>query len=132
MKQRFSAEQFLDVALSLGAFTTSVALSLYGYLGVFSRYGSDDYCLSAFFVQDHLFDALIHRYFTSSSRYTNILFIGFVDKFLGWYNVAILPALMLILFVLGLYLFLKEIAEMLGLEWSRWLLLFLSLSVFYF
>ena len=44
----------------------------------------------------------------ASSRYTNILFIGLSDTVLGWYNVAILPALMLSLFVLGLYLLLKR------------------------
>ena len=63
---------------------------------------------------------MIQRYFVSSSRYTNILFIGLSDKLFGWYNVAILPALMLSLFVLGLYLLLKEIAEILHLGWSRW------------
>ncbi|HSB03236.1 MAG TPA: DUF6056 family protein, partial [Anaerolineales bacterium] len=47
-------------------------------------------------------------------------------------NVAILPALMLALFVLGLYLFLKEISEMLKLGWSRGLLFFLSLLLVYF
>jgi hypothetical protein len=131
-KQRFPEGQFFGLALSLGILTTFLALALYGYLGTFSRYGSDDYCLSAFFLQGNLFNALIQRYFIASSRYTNILFIGLVDKLFGWYNVAILPALMLILFVLGLYLFLKEINEMLELRWSRWILLFLSLLGVYF
>jgi hypothetical protein len=34
---------------------------------------------------------MTRRYFVSSSRYTNILFIGLVDNLFGWYNVAILP-----------------------------------------
>ena len=75
---------------------------------------------------------MIQRYYVSSSRYTNILFIGLSDKLLGWYNVAILPALMLSLFVLGLYLFLKEISEIFQLRWSRWIAFFLSLLVVYF
>ncbi len=132
MKQRFSIEQFFSWALSLGVLTTFLALSLYGYLGTFSRYGSDDYCLSAFFLQDHLFNAFIQRYFVASSRYTNILFIGLVDKLFGWYNVAILPPLMIALLVFGLYLFLKEIGEMLKLGWSRWMFLLLSLLLAYF
>src|SRR5512147_2309126 len=99
MKQKFSTEQFFGWALSLGILTTFIALGLYGYLGTFSRYGSDDYCLSAFFLQDNLFNAMIQRYFLASSRYTNILFIGLVDKVFGWYNVAVLPALMIALFV---------------------------------
>ena len=69
---------------------------LYGYLGTFSCYGSDDYCLSAFFHREGSSSQLmVERYMTSSSRYTNILFIGLADKLLGWYNVAILPPLML-------------------------------------
>src|SRR6266545_73409 len=132
MKQRFSEEQFFRLSLALVAFTTSVALALFAYLGTFSRYGSDDYCLSAFFLQKDLINAMIQRYMTATSRYTNIIFIGLDDKLFGWHNVAILPGLMLILFVLGLYFFFKEIGEMLQLEWSRWMVLFLSLSVVYF
>ncbi len=131
-KQRFSAEQFFGLVLALGVFSALVALSLYGYLGTFSRYGSDDYCLSAFFLQDHLGGAMIERYLTDSNRYTNILFIGLVDHLFGWYNVAILPPLMIALFVLGLYLFLKEMVEMVQVGWSRWLVLFLSLLLVYF
>ena len=85
-----------------------------------------------FFCRTISLSAMIQRYFIASSRYTNILFIGLVDKLFGWYNVAILPALMLTLFVLGLYLLLKEIGEMLALGWSRWMIFFLSLLVVYF
>jgi hypothetical protein len=121
------------IALGIGVFTTSVALVLYGYLGTFSRYGSDDYCLSAFFHrQGNFLQLLVERYVTSSSRYTNILFIGLSDRLLGWYNVAILPALMLALFVLGTYLFIKEIARLASWGWSRWLVLLLALLVVYF
>ena len=131
-QRRFSGETFLGIALPLGAFATGLALALYGYLGTFSRYGSDDYCLSAFYLQSNLVSAMIQRYMTSTSRYTNILFIGLADKLFGWYNVAILPALMLTLFVLGLYLLLKEIVEILRLDWSRWMIFFLSLLAVYF
>ena len=55
-----------------------------------------------------------------------------MDKLFGWYNVAILPPLMLALFVPGVYLFLKEIVEMLKLAWSRWMVFLLSLLVVFF
>jgi hypothetical protein len=130
--QRRSSEDplFGLVLVSLG--TTLTALILYAYLGTFSRYTSDDYCLSAFFLNDDFLNAMIQRYFVSSSRYTNILFIGLADKLLGWYNVAILPALMLTLFVWGMYLLLKETSDAILLGWSRWIVLFLSLLVVYF
>jgi len=122
-----------EKVISFGVFTTCLAIALFGYLGSFSRYGSDDYCLSAFYLQKgNLFTQLIQRYLHSSSRYTNILFIGLVDKLFGWYNVAILPPLMLILFVFGLYLLLKEIVQVTSLGWSRLMTLFMASLVVYF
>ena len=118
--------------MTLGVLATLIPLALYAYLGIFSRYGSDDYCLSAFYTQKNLINAMIQRYMVATSRYTNIMFIGLVDKVFGWYNVAILPALILALFVLGFYLFLKEIGEMLQIQWSRWMVFFLSLWIVYF
>ena len=132
LQQRFSEEQFLRLALLIGVISTLIPLVLYAYLGIFSRYGSDDYCLSAFYLQKNLFNAMIERYMTATSRYTNIIFIGLADKLFGWYNVAILPALMLALFIGGLYLLLREIVEMLALSWGRLMVLFLSLFVVYF
>jgi hypothetical protein len=132
MQRRYSEGQFFELALILGVFATLIPLALYAYLGIFSRYGSDDYCISAFYFQKNLVNAMILRYMTATSRYTNIIFTGLADKIFGWYNVAILPALMLTLFVLGLYLLLKEMGKMFQLGWSRWLVFFLSLLVVYF
>src|SRR5688500_6547141 len=75
---------------------------------------------------------MIRRYFVTSGRFTNILFIGFVDKIFGWHNVAILPPLMLALFVLGLYLLLNEIRGMVASGWSRWMAFFMAVSITYF
>ena len=132
MQRRFSEEKLLGVAVTLGVLATLIPLALYAYLGIFSRYGSDDYCLSAFYMQKDLINAMIQRYLVATSRYTNILFIGLVDKVFGWYNVAILPALMLALFVVGFYLLLKEIGEMLKLQSSRLMVFLLSLLIVYF
>jgi len=132
MQRRFSEEKLLETALTLGVFAMLISLAIYAYLGIFSRYGSDDYCLSAFFLQGNLINAMIQRYMVSTSRYTNIIFIGIADKLFGWYNVAILPALMLALFVWGLYLLIKESVEILRLEWNHGMVFFLSLLVVYF
>src|SRR5690349_14030450 len=118
-QRRPSNDQLLGVVISIGILATLIPLALYAYLGIFSRYVSDDYCLSAFFLNNDFLNSMIQRYYVSSSRYTNILFIGLVDKLLGWHNVAVLPALMLRLFVFGTYLFLKEISDVLRLGWSR-------------
>jgi hypothetical protein len=131
-QRRISDDPFFGLALSVGIITTLTALALYGYLGTFSRYVSDDYCLSAFFLTDDFWSAMVQRYNVSSSRYTNILFIGLADHLFGWHNVAILPALMLSLFVLGMYQFLREIFEVMPWGGNRWVIFFLSLLVAYF
>lgn len=124
---------YLSLGLIPATLAVLVALGLYAYLGTFSRYTSDDYCLSAFFVQDADFiSTMTARYETSSSRYTNILFIGFADKVFGWYNPAILPALMLTLFVLGLFFLLNQIQNLLHLEWKRRLTFYLAALIAYF
>jgi len=127
-----SDQRLLQVALIIPSAAMVAGLGVFAYLGIFSRYGSDDYCLTAFFLRGDFLDIMTRRYFVSSSRYANILFIGLVDNLFGWYNVAILPSVMLILFVLGLYLLLKEIGQILALGWSRWLVFFLAVSVSYF
>src|SRR6185369_12005286 len=132
MQRRYSEGQFFELALPLGVSATLIPLALYAYLGIFSRYGSDDYCISAFYLQKNILNAMIQRYLTATSRYTNIIFTGLADKIFGWYNVAILPALMLALFVGGIYLLFREIVEILQLSWSRWMVFFLSLLVVYF
>ncbi len=132
-RQESSGQQPFGSVVLLGIFTTLLAIGSYGYLGIFSRYGSDDYCLSAFYFQKGNFVTwMIERYLSDSSRYTNILFIGLVDKLLGWYNVAILPGLMLALFVFGFYLFLNEIAQIVSLRWNRLVTLFIAALVVYF
>jgi hypothetical protein len=132
LQRRVLKQSLLETLLPIGVFATALPVALYGYLGTFSRYGSDDYCISAFYLQKNLVNAMLQRYMTATSRYTNIIFTGLADKLFGWYNVAILPGLMLTLFVLGFYLLLKEIAEMLQLAWSRGLVFLLALLVVYF
>jgi hypothetical protein len=117
--KQISEERWYGWVVNFGFISTFMALIMYGYLGIFSRYGSDDYCLTGFYYQPgNLIDWMIQWYTMSSSRYTNILFIGLVDKIFGWYNVAILPGLMITLFVIGLAFLLKEIAQAVALDWD--------------
>ena len=133
LKKTRADRDWLHPVLYLGIFTTLLTLGLYGYLGIFSRYGSDDYCLSAFFFREGNFiDLMVQRYMNASSRYTNILFIGLADTLFGWYNVAVLPPLMLGLFVWGAYLFLKEVVSLASLGWNRQFILFLAALAVYF
>ncbi len=49
MDRKFSEDDFLRWTLFPGIFIVSLALAAYAYLGVFSRYGSDDYCNTSSF-----------------------------------------------------------------------------------
>jgi hypothetical protein len=133
VKTFLADRDWLPPVLFLGILTTLLTLGLYGYLGTFSRYGSDDYCLSAFYFREGSFiDLMVQRYMNASSRYTNILFIGLADTLFGWYNVAILPPLMIGLFVWGAYIFLKEAAGLAALVWDRLFILLLAVLAVFF
>jgi len=132
MKFRFSDEHFLKFILLLGIFTGFVALAVYAYLGIFSRYGSDDYCNTSFFLSGDLVSQMVFRYLRRTNRFSNILFIGIAERIFGWYNVAILPLVMIILFVIGTYLFLDEIKQLAMVTFDRSLVLFLAISVVFF
>ncbi len=127
-----SDDRLLQFALITLSLAMTAGLGIFAYLGTFSRYGSDDYCLSAYYLKGEFVDIMTQRYLIASNRYANILFIELVDRIFGWYNVAILPSLMLMLFVLGLYLLLKEIGQILEWGWSRWMVFFMAVSVAYF
>lgn len=132
LKRRFSAEPYFWLALSLGILTTSIALVLYAYLGTFSRYGSDDYCNSSFFLSGDLVSQMINRYLYMTNRYSNILFIGVAERIFGWYNVAILPSVMIILFVIGTYKFFDKIKELAVVKLESRIVLFISVSLVFF
>ena len=87
----------------------------------------------SFYLQDMDFvSSMVERYMTASSRYTNILFIGFADKVLGWYNPAVLPALMITLFVAGIYLFIDQIQQFAGARFSRGVSFYLAALLAYY
>ena len=130
---RHNTDRYVSFSFLPAILAALIALGLYAYLGTFSRYTSDDYCLSAFYYEDsELVGNLILYYNTTSSRYTNILFIGFVDNVLGWHNPAILPPLMLALFIYGLYLFLDQIRAAARWKWNGQMSFYLAaLAVFF-
>jgi hypothetical protein len=123
MKQRFSEEQFFRLGLALAMLAALIPLVLYAYLGTFSRYGSDDYCLSAFFLQDDLGSAMIERYSIPLQRYTNICSsVLWTTLWLAQPSCRVDDRLA----CMGAVPLLKEIGKCSGLM-GRWLVLCLSL-----
>ena len=120
----FRSGVFLHVAAML------VYLAVIAYLGTFSRYMSDDYCEAVSTRSSSPLTAVITRYeagdWRAANRYSNLLFVGITESLLGWRNIAIVPALMVILWGVGLVLLVKQIRRMAGIEWHGLMDVFLG------
>ena len=112
----FRSGVFLLVAATL-AYVVVIA-----YLGTFSRYMSDDYCEAVSTRSSSPLTAVITRYeagdWRAANRYSNLLFVGITESLLGWRNIAIIPALMVILWGVGLAVLVRQIRIAAGIEWS--------------
>ncbi len=106
------------------------ALLVYAYLGTFSRHMADDYC-SVGFIRTNFFSALWHNYLTVSDRYSNFMLIAF-SEWTSSNSIAILPALMIILWVLGLVWLLNESLRFAGQTWPKMMIWSLALLLVFF
>ncbi|HCK66387.1 MAG TPA: hypothetical protein DHW49_08980, partial [Anaerolineae bacterium] len=86
---------------------TSAVLIAYAYLGIFTRYMADDYCLLVNLYSADVFTASWNKYLLSSNRYSNLFVIGLWEFFPQ--NIAFVPALHIVLWVLGLSWLLYEL-----------------------
>ena len=85
--------------------TELFAIGVFSYLGTFSRYISDDYCEAVITrggaVLPVAFGIYMEGIFRGTNRFTKFLFLALAEK-LGGYNVQILPALMIFVWLVGL------------------------------
>jgi Family of unknown function (DUF6056) len=125
-----SLSVFFRIALIVGAASMAVALSLFSYLGTFTRYLADDYCETVL-VRGGLLQTLIRRYETVSDRFTNQLFVGLLE-FLSPHNVQFIPAVMILFWVAALTWLVFETRRMVGLRWNFLLDFFLAASLAFF
>lgn len=93
------------------------AVAVYGYLGTFARHMADDYC-AVKFTQSNFFSALWKNYLNISDRYSNFTLIA-LSEFISPRSVMVLPALMLLLWVIGITWMIWEAAKMAKLGWPR-------------
>lgn len=92
--------------LWLGIITSTCALAVYAYLGLFTRYMADDYCLLVNLQTDNVFSASLDKYLLSSNRFSNLFVISLWEIFPN--SIAFVPALHIILWVAGLTWILYE------------------------
>jgi hypothetical protein len=110
--------------LSLGILTASLALFAYIYLGTFTRYMADDYCLLISLNSGNIFAASWTKYLVSSNRFSNLFVLGFWELF-GHRSIAYVPAFLTALWVGGLFWLFTEIKKVFEIKISP-LFLFLA------
>src|SRR5450756_1832449 len=85
----------------LGASASGIALILYCYLGTFSRFYADDFCMSGYVVRLGFWQAQWFQYVTWSNRFTGMFLLSLSDllgkSFIKWWT-----SLTIILWVIGL------------------------------
>jgi len=109
---------------------SAFALTIYAYLGTFSRHLADDYC-SVDFISTDFFTALWVNYMNVSDRFSNFMLITF-SEWVGSRSVAVLPALMLALWVIGIAWLLFEASRFSGQAWDKSIILTLTFLLVFF
>ena len=116
---------FFSLSIWLSAIFSAFVLTIYAYLGTFSRHLADDYC-AVDFVKKDFFTALWINYTNVSDRFSNFMLITF-SEVVGPRTVAVLPALMIILWVIGIAWLLYEASRFSGQAWDKSIILTLTL-----
>ena len=106
------------------------ALTIYAYLGIFSRHLADDYCVVDF-IDKNFFSALWTNYTDVSDRFSNFMLITLSEN-LGARSVAVLPALMITLWVIGIAWLLYEASRSNGQAWDSATILALTCLLVFF
>ncbi len=102
LKNILKLHNLLPVTLFIFSMMLVVALFAFGYLGVFSRYGADDYCFtSTIYQSDNIIQATVTWYLETSNRYTTMLLIG-ASEWFGRSAISFLPMLAILLWLVSL------------------------------
>ena len=121
---------FFPFSIWLTATFSAFVLSIYAYLGTFSRHLADDYCAVDFIKKD-FFTALWINYTNVSDRFSNFMLITF-SEVVGPQTIAVLPALMITLWVIGIAWLLYEASRFSGKAWDRTIILTLTFLLVFF
>lgn len=119
-----SSNKIFSFFIWLGFIGATCALGVYAYLGIFTRYMADDYCLLVTLRSADVFTASWNKYLLSSNRFSNLFVIGFWELFPN--SVAFVPALHIALWVAGLTWFFYELSRLFKLKTPLLLLALLS------
>ena len=122
---------FLGLVLAIGTAILSIALSVYAYLGTFSRYYADDYCLSSTLSARDLLKTIIITYQTWSNKYAATFLMGFSELF-GRSVIRFWTLLLLVLWVPALAWALLQASRLMRLNFSKWMAVILAEALIFF
>ena len=117
-----SSNKTLTYLAWFGVIAVTAVLAVYAYLGFFSRYMADDYCLLVDLRFGDILTNSVNKYFFKSNRFSNLFVLGFWELFPN--NLTFVPALHIILWVLGLYWLLSELNKLFDLKLELPIVLF--------
>ena len=114
----------------LGVFAMTAALAVYAYIGLFTRYMGDDYCLLFDLHSNNVFMNSWNKYLYKSNRFSNLFVLGFWELFPN--NIAFVPALHVLLWTFGLCWLLTELNKLFGLKVELPFRLFIAETIILF
>ena len=113
--EKIKQKNLFQLALSLQGIASFLALTVYAYLGSFSRLIADDYYHSYLLQgEPSLWQVSIEKYLYVSNRYTTMSFFSFGEQL----GIKWISGVMLFLWLLGLIWFLHELKQILGVHLS--------------
>ena len=109
----------------LGASASGIALILYCYLGTFSRFYADDFCMSGYVVRLGFWQAQWFQYVTWSNRFTGMFLLSLSDllgkSFIKWWT-----SLTIILWVIGLTWAMLKISRLFHMQMPKWMAILIT------
>jgi hypothetical protein len=93
--------KLVDVLLAIGIVTFGAAIAFYAYLGFFSRYYADDYCMTAGLLKDGFWKSQISLYNIWSPAFSGT-FLQYLSEYFGRSAIQVWPSLLIVLWVLTL------------------------------
>jgi hypothetical protein len=109
----------------LGASASGIALILYCYLGTFSRFYADDFCMSGYVVRLGFWQAQWFQYVTWSNRFTGMFLLSLSDllgkSFIKWWT-----SLTIILWVIGLTWATLKISKLFHIQMPKWMAILIT------
>src|SRR5215213_7565698 len=122
-------------AVGLTLATETLGLGILFYLGTFTRYVADDFCEIALLRGGPVWSVIFEKYMggsnRSANRFTKFLFVD-LTELLGKHDVQLLPILMILLWLLGLFWIIREVKKRIDVQHSVMVDFFMASSIVLF